>query len=140
MALPTSANYWFLFRIVNNLKQIFLLFTSMRPWNCLLWIIFCYCFSPWNSKAVRPYFSSDTVEGMKNKPWWSRWRGCLFSYSVWMIPLLLTPVKWNLQFQSLLVTPNKIVLQEKNENSSKSLRPRCYSLDLSWGVGLLINH
>ena len=102
-------------------RQIFLLFTSMRLWNCLLWIMFCCCFPPCYGKAVRLYFSSTTVEGMKKKPWWSCWHGCLFSHSTRIIPPAVDSHKMKRSVPGFTGTLKK-VLQEKNENSNKNLR------------------
>lgn len=130
---------------IQNSKQpkrwILLLFTSMRLWNCLPWVIFCWCFPEWYSKAVRPYFSSTTGEGMKNKPWWSRWHGCLFSHSIPIIPPAADSSKMKLSVLGFTDTL-KIALQEENENSNKRLRPCCYSLiyhrwGVEWGLWLL---
>lgn len=57
-----------------------------RLWSCLLWIIFCCYFLPWHSKTPIPYFSSATVERMRNKGWWSCWHGCLSLHSIGIIP------------------------------------------------------
>lgn len=70
----------------NPKRQFFLFFISVSLWSCLLWTILCCYFPSWYSKASRPYFSSNTVERMRNELWWSCWHGCLSLLSIGVIP------------------------------------------------------
>lgn len=67
-------------------QHFFLFFISVSLWSCLLWIILCSYFPPWYSKASRQYFSSSTVERMRNELWWSCCHGCLSPLSIGVIP------------------------------------------------------
>lgn len=61
-------------------------------------------------QADRMYFSSTTVEGMKNQPWWSHWHGCLFSLSVSVIPPAADSSKMKASVPGFTDTLSKIVL------------------------------
>ena len=107
----------------------------MWLWNCLLWIMFCCCFSPCNGKAVRPYFSSTTVEGKKKKPRWNCWHGCLsFPTLLESLHLLWTPI--NETCGSRLCwgfwQKRKKNAERKNENNGKIIWQCCHSLVLSY--------
>lgn len=86
--LSANVEKWLLFRIVKIPKDNipFLFFISVSLWSCLLWIILCCYFPPWYSKVSRPYFSSSTVERMRNELWWSCCHGCLSPLSIGVIP------------------------------------------------------
>lgn len=116
-----------LFRIINNPKDEFFCSLHQWDWNCLLWIIFCCCSPLWYSKAVRPYFSSTTVEGMKNKPWWSCWHECLFSHSIGISPPAADSSKMKTSIPGFTDTLNKICYKRKKK-AETSLRPFCSSL------------
>ena len=80
-----------------------------------------------------------TVEGMKKKPWWNCWHGCLFSHSTQIIPPAMDSNKMKPAvpgFTDTLSKKEKKNAGRKNENNNKLIWQCCHNLVLSYEGGV----